>query len=102
MKVTLATVGGQAAAINLRLPPKVLDTGTLPADAASELDRLVAAALPEPEEERPGRAGDAMSYTITVEDDGRTTALTQSDTTMTPAFGALLGWLEKHFARRSP
>ena len=37
-----------------------------------------------------------MSYTITVEEDGRPTALTQSDTTMTPAFAALFDWLERH------
>ncbi|AKJ14706.1 hypothetical protein ABB07_32995 [Streptomyces incarnatus] len=98
MKVTLATHGGQAAAIHLRLPPRVLDTDVLPEDAAAELARLVAAAVPAAEEERHGRAPDAMSYTITVEDEGRSTVLTQSDAAMSPAFAALLGWLEKHFA----
>lgn len=42
MKVTLATHGGQAAAIRLRLPPKVLDTDTLPPNTAMELAELVA------------------------------------------------------------
>jgi hypothetical protein len=37
-----------------------------------------------------------MSYTITVKDGGRTTVLKQSDTTMSPAFSALLNWLEHH------
>ncbi|MEU9453797.1 protealysin inhibitor emfourin [Streptomyces sp. NPDC048277] len=101
MKVTLVTHGGQAAGINLRLPPRTLDSGTLPSDAAAELARLVAAAVPEAGKERPhGRpAPDAMSYTITVEDGGRTTVLTQSDTTMSPAFAALLGRLEQYFAQ---
>ncbi|MEV6115960.1 protealysin inhibitor emfourin [Streptomyces sp. NPDC052109] len=101
MKVTLATHGGQAAAIRLRLPPKVLDTDTLPPNTAMELAELVAAAGPAAQKERPpGRARDTMSYTITVENDGQTTVLTQSDTTMTPEFAALLSWLEKHFAQR--
>ncbi|PKV89713.1 protealysin inhibitor emfourin [Streptomyces sp. TLI_146] len=100
MKVTLETHGGQAAAINLRLPPKVLDTDTLPADASAELTRLLAGAVPAPTPERPDRARDAMSYTITVEDEGRSTVLTQSDTTMSPAFAALLSWLENHFAQQ--
>ncbi|MFI1170320.1 protealysin inhibitor emfourin [Streptomyces melanogenes] len=98
--MTLETHGGQAAAINLRLPPKVLDTDTLPQDASAELARLVAGAVPEPAAERPDRARDAMSYTITVEDDGRSTVLTQSDTTMSPAFASLLSWLENHFAQQ--
>ncbi|WP_406340391.1 protealysin inhibitor emfourin [Streptomyces sp. NBC_00648] len=100
MKVTLETHGGQAAAINLRLPPKVLDTDTLPKNASAELARLVAGAVPVPTAERPDHARDAMSYTITVEDDGRSTVLTQSDTTMSPEFATLLSWLENHFAQQ--
>ncbi|MEU6273032.1 protealysin inhibitor emfourin [Streptomyces populi] len=102
MKVTWETYGGQAAAIRLGLPPKVLDADAdaLPEKAARELDRLVAAAVSEPEEQRPTRARDAMSYTITVEEGDRATAMTRSDATMTPAFAALLSWLEKHAAQR--
>ncbi|WP_030338118.1 protealysin inhibitor emfourin [Streptomyces sp. NRRL S-1022] len=106
MKVSLARHGGQAAGILLHRPPEVVDTDTLPPPAAAELTRLVAAALPPANaptttgEARPGRARDAMSYTITVEDDGHTTDLTQSDTTMSPQFAALLGWLRDHFAQR--
>ncbi|MFI2367553.1 protealysin inhibitor emfourin [Streptomyces sp. NPDC018833] len=100
MKVTLATHGGQAAAIHLRLPPKVLDADALPKNAAAELSQLVAAAVPVAEEDRPGRARDAMSYTITVEEGGRSTVLTGSDATMSPAFAALLSWLENHFAQQ--
>ncbi|MFJ3310942.1 protealysin inhibitor emfourin [Streptomyces sp. NPDC086549] len=100
MKVTLATHGGLAAVTNLRLPPKVLDTDALPANAAAELVQLVAAAVAMPEEDEASRARDAMSYTITVEDGGRSTVLKQSDAAMSPAFAALLTWLENHFAQQ--
>ncbi|AZS75025.1 hypothetical protein DDE74_32565 [Streptomyces lydicus] len=100
MKVTLATHGGLAAAINLRLPPKALDTDALPANVAAELAQLVAAAVAMPKEDRATRARDAMSYTITVEDGGRSTVLRQSDAAMSPAFAALLTWLKKHFEQQ--
>jgi hypothetical protein len=106
MKVTLATHGGQAATINLRLPPEVLDTDALPESAAAEMTGLIEAAIAEGEERGesedgpPGRARDAMSYTITVEDGGHSTVLTRSDTTMSPAFAALLTRLEQHFAEQ--
>lgn len=103
MKITLATHGGLPAAINLRLPPRIVDTDTLPGTVAAELSRLVAAAesgsTPEagaPEKERPRRIPDEMSYTITVEDHGHQIALTASDTTMSQEFAALLNWLEQH------
>ncbi|MFD5633281.1 protealysin inhibitor emfourin [Streptomyces sp. NPDC127077] len=96
MRVTWEAQGGQAAAIRLGLPPKVLDTDALTESAAGELDRLVSAAAPEAGRERPSRARDAMSHTITVEDGVRSTTLTQSEAAMSPAFAALLGWLEKH------
>ena len=41
-----------------------------------------------------------MSYTITVEDSGRSTVLTQSDVTMTREFAELLAWLQEHAASR--
>jgi hypothetical protein len=41
-----------------------------------------------------------MSYTITVEDSGQETVLQQSDTNMSPAFSALLEWLEQHSSRK--
>ena len=47
--------------------------------------------------ERPGRGGDVMAYTITIEDSGTRTVLKQSDTAMSPAFDALRSWLERHF-----
>ncbi|MGH3479660.1 MAG: protealysin inhibitor emfourin, partial [Nocardioidaceae bacterium] len=45
MRVTLATHGGLAAAINLRRPPRVVDADTLTEPDAKELTQLVAAAL---------------------------------------------------------
>ncbi|WP_053691243.1 protealysin inhibitor emfourin [Streptomyces sp. WM6372] len=100
MKVTLVTHGGLAAAVNLRLPPKVLDTDTLPENAAPELARLVAAAVATPKADQPNRARDAMSYTITVEDGGRSTVLKQSDAAMTPAFADLLTRLQKYLEQQ--
>ncbi|MCU7820335.1 protealysin inhibitor emfourin [Kitasatospora sp. DSM 101779] len=100
MKVTLATYGGQAAVADPRLPPRELDSDALPGNAAAELSRLVAQAVAAPQEGGGGRAADAMSYTITVEDGARSTVLTQSDAAMSLAFAALLTWLEKYFAKR--
>lgn len=98
MKVTLETYGGLAAAADFRRRPQVLDTAALPESPATELARLVAAAVAMPVEADTGRARDARSYTITVEDGGRSTLLEQSDAAMTPAFAALLTWLRRHFA----
>lgn len=101
MRVTLATHGGQAAGINLRLPPRLVDSATLPEPAAEKLSRLVAAAKAvDVSAAAEGRARDAMSYTITVEDSGRSTVLTQSDVTMTREFAELLEWLQEHAASR--
>lgn len=99
MRVALTTHGGLAAAISLRLPPRELDSDSLPPEQARELRGLVAAASAEgagPANSGPAR--DAMSYTITVDDGPRSTTLTGSDTTMSPAFATLLGWIERHTA----
>ncbi|WP_314245302.1 protealysin inhibitor emfourin [Streptomyces kutzneri] len=97
MKVTLETYGGLAAAANFRRRPQVLDTADLPEGPATELAGLVAAAIAMPAEADTGRARDARSYKITVEDGGRSTPLEQSDAAMSPAFAALLTWLRRHF-----
>jgi hypothetical protein len=97
MRVTLATHGGLAAAINLRLPPRVVDTETLSAPATAELSRLVAAAkAANASAAGSERARDAMSYMITVEERGQSTTLAQSDVTMSAQFAALLNWLQQH------
>jgi hypothetical protein len=95
MKVTLEQHGGLAAGI--RRLPRVVKADALTREAAEELARLVEAArvIPVAEGDGPGRARDAMSYTITVEDSGRSVLLRQSDTSMSPAFAALLDWFQK-------
>lgn len=99
MKITLAPHGGLAAGI--RRPAKVLDTGALSTEAASEIERLVKAAA---SKSRPPKAApslrDAIGYTITLERDGETTVLKASDGAMNPAFAALLEWLEKNVTRK--
>jgi hypothetical protein len=37
-----------------------------------------------------------MSYTITLQDQGRETVLSQSDTTMSADFAKLLAWLQRY------
>lgn len=97
MRVALASHGGQAAAINVRLPPRVLDTESLPPGEAAETRSLVAAATTEGGGTgRSERARDAMSYTITIEDGDDSTTITASDTAMPPAFAALLRWVQTH------
>jgi Emfourin len=101
MKIALAPHGGLAAGVFLRRPPQQVDTAELPAAAAGELTRLTTAAMTAAapaQSERP--LPDAMSYTITIEDGGRQTALKQSDAAMSPAFADLLGWLQGHFAMK--
>jgi hypothetical protein len=96
MKVTLAQHGGQAAGINLRRAPLIVDAAALDESRASELKGLAAAAISAAAPARSGRARDEMSYTITIEDHGRQTVLSQSDTAMSAEFGKLLAWLQRH------
>ena len=96
MKVTLAQHGGQAAGINLRRPPKIVDAAALDESGASELGKLVASAVSAAAPARSERARDEMSYTITIEADGRETVLSQSDTAMSAEFGKLLAWLQRY------
>ncbi|MDF6017004.1 protealysin inhibitor emfourin [Streptomyces sp. JH34] len=101
MRVTLATYGGLAAAARAGLPPDTVDTDALPESAAAELFRLVATAVPATGGDREvhGRAPDAMSYSITVEESGHSSVLVQSDADMSPEFAALLRWLKEHVTR---
>jgi emfourin len=102
MKVTLATHGGQVAALRLGRPPRALDADALTPAQRTELSRLVAAAKSEAgkpgatPEGAAGRGGDVMTYAIRVEDDKEPVAITQSDRGMSPAFAALLDWLHRH------
>ena len=96
MKIKLAQHGGQAAGINLQRPPKVVDSAALDKSAASELKRLAASAVSAAAPARSERTRDEMSYTITIEADGRETVLSQSDTAMSAEFGKLLAWLQRY------
>ena len=97
MKITLAQHGGQAAGINLQRPPLVFDTDSLDAPQAAEIRGLVAAATAaNPVGKSSGKARDEMSYTITLQDQGRETVLSQSDTTMSADFAKLLAWLQRY------
>jgi hypothetical protein len=57
---------------------------------------VAAATAANPVAKSSGKARDEMSYTITIADEGRETALSQSDTTMSAEFAHLLGWLQRH------
>jgi hypothetical protein len=98
MKVTLAKYGGWTA--TMPVPVLTIDAADLPAAAAEELGRLVVAAkaAPQSEDRSDGRARDAMDYELTVESGDKPVVLSQSDTSMTKAFGDLLVWLERHSA----
>jgi hypothetical protein len=103
MKITLTKHGGFAA--GMFRPPSIVASSTLmAADAAelsrdaAELSRLVMAVKMAPIEqgEEPGQARDAMSYTMTIEEDGaETTVITQSDINMSPAFADLIQWIDR-------
>jgi hypothetical protein len=98
MKVTLAKYGGWTA--TMQVPPLTVDAANLPKADAKELARLVTAAkvAPQVEDHTEGRARDAMSYELTLEEGGKPVVLSQSDTTMTKPFAELLAWLEQHSA----
>ncbi len=78
-----------------------MDSSKLTEADAEELFELVAAlkASPKVEEQGPGRARDAMSYTITLEEDDGHSVFRQSDTTLSPEFAALLQWVELHASK---
>ena len=97
MKVIFAQHGGQAAGIHLNRPSKVIDAAVLDEPKAAELKGLVAAAISRPSSAASsGRARDEMSYTITIQDQGSETVLSQSDTTMSAEFAKLLAWLQRY------
>jgi|SRR3954453_21083647 hypothetical protein len=96
MKVTLTQHGGQAAGIRLQRAPAAIDTVALDDVGAAELKSLVAAAVSAPTTARSGKARDEMSYTIAIDDGGRETVLSQSDTAMSAEFRRLLAWLQRN------
>jgi hypothetical protein len=100
MRVTLVQRGGLAAGINLQRPPQVVDAATLDDAETAELKTLADAAIAAPAGRATAKARDEMSYVITIEDQGRETILSQSDTAMSAEFGKLLAWLRRHLKGR--
>lgn len=96
MKVILTKHGGFAAGI--QRPPHVVDSSTLTVKDSEELAVLVEAlkSCRMVENVGPGRARDAMSYTIKLEEEDGQEVFRQSDTTMSKEFADLLRWLELH------
>jgi hypothetical protein len=95
MKVTLEKLGGFAA---MRRAPTVLDSAALATSHQQELQQLVTDVREEPLV--PPAAGeqlrDAMSYKISVEQNGTTTVYRQRDLEMSAAFQRLMRWIEEH------
>ena len=48
---------------------------------------------------QPSAARDAISYSIVIDDNGERLSFKQRDAQMTREFGAMLNWLEDHFAQ---
>lgn len=94
MMVSLTKHGGIGA---IRWPARSIDTSNLSPDAVADLERLIKAAEAEasgaPEASARGR--DTMSYAVTIEERGRSRVLRRSDATLTPAFAALVDWIER-------
>jgi hypothetical protein len=95
MKITLTKHGGWIA--GMQLPPRVIDLSSLPKEVVEEYKKLIASAMASPgrAEANPGKARDAMSYTITIEGDGPPGRVQQSDTTMSEEFAALVQRIER-------
>jgi hypothetical protein len=96
-KISLSEHGGLAAGLRLGRPARVLDSADLPPALRSELDALVSAARrTQAAPAGAGRARDAMSYAVTVEDGDENVLLTGTDTQSSPEFDALVRWLRDH------
>ena len=96
MRVSLASAGGFAAALSLGRPPLVVDADALPAAEAADLAALLAVVRAEVPAADDGRARDAVTTTLTVEDAGTTTVLRRSEVASTPAWEELLAWVRQH------
>mgnify|MGYP001384979898 CR=1 FL=1 len=99
MKVSVSTYGGYRATVSR--PPLVVDSADLSDGDKDELRRLVAAATEAHERsastpDTPGQARDAMSYTITIEDEGGSRMLEATDPNMPAEFAELRTFLHNH------
>ena len=95
MKLTLSTYGGIAG--GLRRPDLTVDSASIPADAARQMDELVEAAKGDDRGAAgPGSAGDAMEYEIKIEEGAASSVIGRSDAEMSPSFAALMKWIKAH------
>ncbi|PTL78155.1 protealysin inhibitor emfourin [Vitiosangium sp. GDMCC 1.1324] len=93
MRITLKKHGGQTA--GMRMPEQRVDVAALDTRTAEKLTGLVQSAVRAgPGERSPRAAPDAMNYSITIDENGRSTTLWGSDTNMTEPFAELLDYLE--------
>jgi hypothetical protein len=93
MRMTLQTHGGLAA---IRRKPVSLDTGSLEPGQAKSVENLVRTLLATASAPSGEPLPDAMSYTLTVEDDGKTAVVKQRDGGITPEFERLLDQFATH------
>lgn len=101
MRLSLEKHGGLAAGI--RHPPCIVECPALPEQKMAELSKLVAAVKDADLafSEKPGQMRDGMTFTISIEEGGETTAFQQSDMDMSEAFANLLIWMERYVAETS-
>lgn len=93
MRVTLTRHGGHMA--GMRIPPRTVDAAALDAASAERLQTLAQEVVNSPP--APARvAPDALSYTVTIEDDnGRSTTVRATDPITSASFAALLDFIER-------
>lgn len=98
VKLTLQKHGGLAA--GLRQAPCIVESSDLPPSQQVELSRLVELLNTAPTNNTagPGRMRDAMSYHISIDDEGQVTDHRAMDLNMSEAFANLKTWLERHSA----
>lgn len=102
MRVSLEKHGGFGA--GLRHPARIVDSSALAEPQQVELSQLVSAvkaATPSLSKES-GHMRDAMTFVISVDDDGNSMVFRQTDLGMSEPFGQLLTWLERYSAGLSP
>lgn len=99
VKATLREFGGPIDPTGQRA--RVVDTGSMSKEMADRLAKLVAEAKAQPPgpDMTAGRGRDMMTYSITIEQDGQSIVLKQSDATRTQAFTELQNWIKQNAGR---
>lgn len=97
MRVTLKTRGGYlAASPKMRGLVHEVDSETLGVGAQAELRRLVESAKTAESMQGSESAVEAESHLITVDSDGESLTLRQTDDAMSPEFRNLAKWIKDH------